>query len=108
MVKRISSAKWLHSLKTFLSAEIVPVSYCDSNALYYRRDFKRNREDLLNRLIKLYNHKVFDEKLDNVSISWSKSRLKADSNCEYHKRFVNYLSIQSKVQIIESLFYCYL
>lgn len=77
--------------ETFLFlADIVPIDYCDPNALHYRRNFKRKREDLLNRLFKLYNIKVFDEKLRNVYVSWTKSHFKTGGCCEYRRRFVNF------------------
>lgn len=80
----------IYSSETLFLADIVPNDYCDPNALYYRSNFRRKRDDLVDRLFKLFNLKVFDEKLQNVKVTWSRTRLKTGGSCEYRKRYANF------------------
>ncbi|XP_072170840.1 uncharacterized protein [Diadema setosum] len=56
----------------------------------YVSDFKRNRDELTQRLFKLYNKTVFDDKLPaDFSITWNTRMRKTAGFCFYKKRLGN-------------------
>ncbi|XP_071479503.1 uncharacterized protein [Diadema antillarum] len=56
----------------------------------YVSDFKRNRDELTQRLFKLYNKTIFDDKLPaDFSITWNTRMRKTAGFCFYKKRLGN-------------------
>lgn len=62
------------------------------NAKKYRLDYKSNKEELCKKLYKLYNEKVFDNKLpQDMSIEWN-VRMRGTAGYCYNKKSVKSLS----------------
>lgn len=55
--------------------------YCNSEALHYRKYYKSKKVELANKLFKLFNEKVFERKLAEVSIKWNKKLLNTAGRC---------------------------
>ncbi|XP_061185055.1 uncharacterized protein LOC133193096 [Saccostrea echinata] len=63
-----------------------PENRCDREALRYSKNFKKMKEDLTNRLYKLYNETVFEKKLpEDLPILWNNRLLKTAGYCVYKK-----------------------
>ncbi|XP_062566615.1 germ cell nuclear acidic protein-like [Saccostrea cucullata] len=63
-----------------------PEDRCDREALRYTKNFKKMKEDLTNRLFKLYNETVFENKLpEDLLILWNNRLLKTAGYCVYKK-----------------------
>lgn len=63
----------------------IPDHYCDPDALKMRKKFKQNRNELVKRLMKLYNAHVFGDKLNDVPVTWSKKLTKTAGICKSRK-----------------------
>lgn len=74
-------------MRSFLASldESVDPEYSDPEALNYRINFGRKKDELVKRLYELYNQKVFDNKLD-VDITWSKRLRNTAGRCITKKR----------------------
>lgn len=64
-----------------LSAD-VPDSLADPRALMYRKQFMKKREELVEQLFALYNHKVFNCKLpQDMKVTWNPNLTKTAGKC---------------------------
>lgn len=65
------------------------MSQAHPDAKKYRLDYKNNKEKLCKKLYKLYNEKVFDNKLpQDMSIEWN-IRMRGTAGYCYNKKSVN-------------------
>lgn len=75
--------------RLYFSDQLIPVEHCDPDALRFRSKFQSKKNELVKLLMKLFNEQVFDNKLKDVPVSWSKTlRTTAGRFC-YRRMFVN-------------------
>lgn len=60
--------------------------FADPDALFYRVNYKSEKENLSKRLYDLYNKEVFDGRL-NVPIEWNKKLSNSAGRCLNKKRY---------------------
>lgn len=80
--------------KSFLASlsNAVPMSNTHPNAKKYRLHYKHNKEELCKELYKLYNEKVFDNKLpQDMPIEWN-IRMRGTAGYCYNKKTTKTLS----------------
>lgn len=80
--------------KSFLTSlsNKIPMSDTHPNAKKYRLNYKHNKEELCKELYKLYNEKVFDNKLpQDMAIEWN-VRMRGTAGYCYNKKSVKSLS----------------
>jgi predicted SprT family Zn-dependent metalloprotease len=61
-------------------------SLCDPDAIYYRNNYKTKKQELAEKLFKLYNEKVFNSQLTNVPMKWNKKLLNTAGRCNNSRR----------------------
>ena len=59
---------------------------CNSEALYYRTNYKTKKAELTEKLFKLYDEKVFDGELKDVPVKWNKKLLNTAGRCNNSRR----------------------
>lgn len=70
--------------KSFLASlsSTVPMNNVHPNARKYRSDYKNQKEELCKELYKMYNEKVFDNKLPpDMTMEWSVRMRKTAGHC---------------------------
>ena len=77
---RFTNFSFLKSLDVTLNK-----SLCHPEALLYRENFKLKKDELVEKLYKLYNDKVFDNKLD-VPVNWNKKLTNTAGRCNNSRR----------------------
>lgn len=77
---RFTNFSFLKSLDVTLNK-----SLCHPEALLYRENFKLKKQELADKLYKLYNDKVFDSRLD-VPVSWNKKLTNTAGRCNNSRR----------------------
>ncbi|XP_060074998.1 uncharacterized protein LOC132554701 [Ylistrum balloti] len=66
--------------------ENLPVTKCDPEAVRFIRTFKKSKQELTQRLFKIYNETVFDNKLpQDVEVIWNCRLLRTAGYCVYKK-----------------------
>lgn len=84
--------------KTFLESlsNTIPISQAHQDAKKYRLDYKSYKEELCKKLYKLYNEKVFDNKLPrDMSIEWN-VRMRGTAGYCYNKKSATSLGSVTK------------
>ncbi|KAG5669340.1 hypothetical protein PVAND_017228 [Polypedilum vanderplanki] len=61
-------------------------SISDPEAVFYRENYKSKRQQLAEKLFKLYNEKVFNSELSNVPFKWNKKLLTTGGRCNNSRR----------------------
>lgn len=61
-------------------------SLCDPDALFYRNNYKSKKQELAEKLFKLYNMKVFNSLLTDVPMKWNKKLLNTAGRCNNSRR----------------------
>ncbi|XP_001354739.2 uncharacterized protein Gcna [Drosophila pseudoobscura] len=78
---------FLKSLEGQVSRE-----FSDKEALFYRENFAKNKEQLAERLYKMFNADVFNNELD-VTITWSKLLRNTAGRCMNKRKFNQRISV---------------
>lgn len=85
----------------FLFSESVPTHQSDPVALIYRGDFKNNRDNLVQKLFKLYNETIFEKSIPaDTPINWN-TRLRGTAGYCYCRRALKGGEVISKSVRIE-------
>lgn len=77
-----------HGSYSFLASlsESVPISKCDMSARIFRNNFKKFKDELVKKLFRLYNDKVFDNILpEDMPIEWN-DRMRSSAGFCYCKK----------------------
>lgn len=69
-----------------LLEKVVPIESCHPEAIKFRTNFKKNRDELVRILIAIYNDKVFKKLLVDVPFRWSNTLRKTGGRCWYRRR----------------------
>lgn len=81
IAKKFSPLSFLRSLDASTNTAV-----CDREALYYRNNYKSKKQELAEKLFKLYNERVFNSKLSNVPFKWNKKLLTTGGRCNNSRR----------------------
>lgn len=76
-----------YSFLKSLDVESTVKAFCDPEALLYKENYKAKKCELAKKLYKIYNEKVFDNKL-NVEIKWNKKLLNTAGRCNNSRKGV--------------------
>lgn len=97
--------------KTFLESlsNTVPINQAHQDAKKYRLNYKNYKEELCKKLYKLYNEKVFDNKLpQDMSIEWN-VRMRGTAGYCYNKKSATSLgSVIKSSRIVLATKVCFL
>lgn len=61
-------------------------AFCDPEALVFKENYKSKKGDLAQRLLKIYNENIFENKLQDVEIKWNKKLLNTAGRCNNSKK----------------------
>ncbi|XP_011308789.1 uncharacterized protein [Fopius arisanus] len=87
--------------KSFLASlsGIVPLEECHQDAVEYRSNFKKTRAELVKVLYKIFNEKIFDNKLPpDMLIEWN-VRMRGTAGFCYNKRIKSVIGIKRSSRI---------
>ncbi|XP_023240829.1 acidic repeat-containing protein-like isoform X2 [Centruroides sculpturatus] len=82
----------------------IPISDIHKDALPFRTNFKKTKDDLIKVLYKKYNDTVFSNKLpDDLSITWNTRMTKTAGFCYYHQiARTRYAKIELSTKVLDS------
>ncbi|XP_067120654.1 germ cell nuclear acidic protein-like isoform X5 [Centruroides vittatus] len=82
----------------------IPISDIHKDALPFRTNFKKTKDDLIKVLYKKYNDAVFSNKLpDDLSITWNTRMTKTAGFCYYHQiARTRYAKIELSTKVLNS------
>lgn len=75
----------MYSFLKSLDVEANPL-LCDPDAIHFRKNFKSKKAELTVKLFQLYDEKVFDKKLADVSATWNKKLLNTAGRCNNSRK----------------------
>ncbi|KAB0797630.1 hypothetical protein PPYR_08623 [Photinus pyralis] len=94
-----------NSCQSFLASlsSTVKISQCDPSARLFRNNFKNFKNELLTRLFKLYNEKVFDNKIpEDTPLEWNDKMIRTAGFCYCRKITRRTGIIERKARIVLS------